>query len=156
MAGQKSTGEEILSRTLGIVIAAGALAVGVAAALMNNERTRQVQEELRARVDELGKQVSDLTTQAQSAILERRPEIEQTIQRSRRAALDGLEKAKSVVEQGADKAQEYVQRAGQPAQDAQGGTPDAEQPAHVMGSNGHAPEGHEPLSYDESDEPASY
>lgn len=117
MAGQKSSGEELFSKGLGVAIALGALAVGVAAAMMNNERSRQMREELRGRVDELGRKVEDLSAQADRMMQERRPEIEQTIQRSRRAAVEGLDKVRSVVEQGADKAQEYVQRAGTRASD---------------------------------------
>lgn len=126
--------DDNLQKALGLAVALGALAVGVAATVANNERTRQLREEMKVRLDDLGRRVddlsgqaqqrvtdlslqaqsrvSDLSSQAQRTIEERRPEIEQTIQKSREAVLGGLDKARSVVEQGADKAQEYVQRAG--------------------------------------------
>ncbi len=177
MARDRSTGEEIFSKSLGFAIALGSLAFGVAAAMMNNERTRQMQEELRQRMDELGRKMEDFSAQAQGAIQDRRPEIEDTIQRSRRAAVDGLEKAKGVVEQGADKAQEYVQRMSQQAQQAaktstngaQGGTSGsseqgsaqatatkAGQPTKHIGAKGNGEQGKEPISYDETDNPGSY
>ncbi len=127
---EKTTGDG-LSKGLGIAVALGALAVGVATAVMNNDRTRQVRDELKQRVDELGRRVDELTAeaqkratelsaQAQRTIEERRPDIESTIQKSREAVIEGLDKAKTVVEQGAEKAQEYVQRASTQASDKSG------------------------------------
>ncbi|HET9494183.1 MAG TPA: hypothetical protein VFR15_08140, partial [Chloroflexia bacterium] len=104
--------EDIVGRGLGFAVALGALALGVAAALMNSERTRQMREELRGRVDDLGKRVDELSAQAGRMIEERRPEIEETIERGRKVVLEGLDKAKSAVDQGAERAQEYVHRSG--------------------------------------------
>lgn len=115
MSGKSST-EETLTRALGVMIALGALAVGAAAAVMNNERSKQMRDDMKLRVDELGKRVDDLSSQAKRTLEERRPEIEDTINRSRQAAVEGLEKVKTVVEQGSDKAQEYVQRMSQQGQ----------------------------------------
>lgn len=125
---EKTSGKDGLSKGLSVAVALGALAVGVATAVVNNGRTKQVREDLRQRLDELGKRVdeltaeaqkraSDLSTQAQRTLEERRPEIESTIQKGREAVIEGLDKAKTAVEQGAEKAQEYVQRASAQAAD---------------------------------------
>lgn len=118
---EKTSGSDGLSKGLSVAVALGALAVGVATAVVNNGRTKQTREELRQRVDELGMRVDELTAeaqkraadfsvQAQRTLEERRPDIESAIQKGREAVIEGLDKAKTVVEQGAEKAQEYVQR----------------------------------------------
>ena len=115
--------ENIITRGFGFAVALGALAIGVAAAVANNERTKQLRSEVQGRVDELGRRIDDLSAQARQTIEERRPEIEQTIERGRNVAVEGLEKMKGVVgpgvekvrdvvEQGAERAQEMVQRFG--------------------------------------------
>jgi ABC-type transporter Mla subunit MlaD len=102
--------EDLLGKSLGVVVAIGALAVGIAAAAMNNERSRQMRDEVKTRLDVLGKRVDDLSAQANRALGEHRPEIEQTIQKGREAVVQGLDKARTVVEQGAERAQTYVNR----------------------------------------------
>ena len=96
--------EDPLTRGFTMLVAVGALAFGAVAALMNSERTRQMRQDLEG-------QINDLSGRLDRTLQERRPEIEDAIQKGRRAAVDSLEKAKGVVEQGADKAHEYVQRA---------------------------------------------
>jgi ElaB/YqjD/DUF883 family membrane-anchored ribosome-binding protein len=113
MAGQRSSGEDLFAKGLGVAVAVGALAVGVVAALMNQERARQIRADVQGQLDELGKRVDDLSSQAARVVQERRPDIENTISRSRQAVVDGLDKARNVVEQGAEKAQEYVHKAAQ-------------------------------------------
>ena len=111
MADQKKVSfEDILSRSLGVAVAVGALAVGIAAAAMNSERSRQMREEVKTRLDVLGKRVDDLSAQANRAIDQHRPEIESTIQKGRQAVVEGLDKARTVVEQGAERAHTYVNR----------------------------------------------
>ena len=51
--------EDMVGRGLGVAVALGALALGVAAALMNSERTRQMRDDLRHRVDDLGRRVDE-------------------------------------------------------------------------------------------------
>jgi ElaB/YqjD/DUF883 family membrane-anchored ribosome-binding protein len=103
----------LFAKGLGVAVAVGALAVGVVAALMNQERARQIRADVQGQLDELGKRVDDLSSQAARVVQERRPDIENTISRSRQAVVDGLDKARNVVEQGAEKAQEYVHKAAQ-------------------------------------------
>ena len=57
--------DDALTKALGVAIALGALAVGVGAALANNERTRQMRAEMKQRLDELGRRVDDLSAEAQ-------------------------------------------------------------------------------------------
>ena len=108
MAREKSSIEDLLTKGVGVAIAVGALAAGVAAAVANQERARQIRGDVQTQLDELSRRVDDLSAQATRVIQEKRPDIEETIARSRRVVVDGLEKARTVVEQGADKAQEYV------------------------------------------------
>jgi ABC-type transporter Mla subunit MlaD len=118
MAGQKSSGEDLFAKGVGVAIAVGALAAGLAAALMNQERARQIRADVQTQLDELGRRVDDLSAQAARVVQEKRPDIENTISKSRQAVVDGLEKARTVVEQGAEKAQEYVHKASQQASSA--------------------------------------
>jgi ElaB/YqjD/DUF883 family membrane-anchored ribosome-binding protein len=113
MAGQKSSTEDLLGKGLGVAFAVGALAVGVAAALMNQEKARQIRAEVQSQLDDLGRRVDELSAQAARVVQEKRPDIENTITKSRQAVVDGLEKARTVVEQGAERAQEYVHKAAQ-------------------------------------------
>jgi ElaB/YqjD/DUF883 family membrane-anchored ribosome-binding protein len=113
MAGEKSSSEDLFAKGLGVAFAMGALAVGVAAALMNQERARQIRAEVQSQLDDLGRRVDDLSAQATRMVQEKRPDIENTITKSRQAVVDGLEKARNVVEQGAERAQEYVHKAAQ-------------------------------------------
>ncbi|MEO5950880.1 MAG: hypothetical protein ABIQ44_00250 [Chloroflexia bacterium] len=111
MADEKKTSiEDLFTKGVGIAFAVGALAFGIAAAALNNERSRQIREEVQGRMDDLGKRVDELSSQAARAIDERKPEIEETIQKSRQAVVDGLDRAKEMVEQGAERAQSYVHR----------------------------------------------
>ena len=87
MAENKS--DDFIGKGVGMIVALGALALGVAAAVMNNERTRQMRAELKERVDDLGRRVDDLSTQARHRLEERRPDIEELIQRGRHAAVEG-------------------------------------------------------------------
>ncbi len=112
---ERRSNDDILAKAFGVAVAVGALAVGVASAVVNGERTRQMREEMRLRVDELGKRVDDLQVQAQRTIEENRPQVESAIERGRQAVVEGFEKARVAVEQTADKAQEYVQRTAQQA-----------------------------------------
>jgi len=93
-----------LTRGLGVAIAVGALAAGAVAAFLNNERARQMR-------DDLQRQINDLSGRLDHELEARRPEIEGAIQRGRQAAVEGLDRMKGVVEQSADKAQDYVQKA---------------------------------------------
>ena len=115
MAENKS--DDLIGKGIGMAVALGALALGVATALMNNERSRQMRAELQGRVDDLGRRVDDLSAQARHRLDERRPDIEQGIQRGRQAAVEGLEKVKSVMEQGAEKAKDWVEQGAGRAQD---------------------------------------
>ena len=118
MARERSSMEDLLAKGVGVAFAVGALAVGVAAAVANQERARQVRADVQTQLDELGRRVDDLSAQASRVLQEKRPEIEDTIAKSRRAVVDGLDKARSVVEQGAERAQVYVQKASQQASSA--------------------------------------
>jgi hypothetical protein len=129
--------------------------------MMNNERSRQMREDLKLRMDDLSKQVENLTAKAEQALEQRRPDIEETIQRGRKVAASGLDKAKSLVDQSAERAQEYVQKMGQQTQDAAEQAGDKVKSAadnagatEFIGGNGH--QGQEPMSYDESNNPSSY
>ncbi len=115
MAENKS--DDLVGKGIGLVVAAGALAFGVAAALMNNERSRQMREEFRGRIDDLGRRVDDLSAGARHRLDERRPDIEQGIQRGRQAAVVGLDKVKSAMEQGAEKAKVWVDQGADRAHD---------------------------------------
>src|SRR4051812_14470315 len=110
MAREKSSTEELFTKGFGVAVAVGALAVGVAAAVFNQERARQIRADVQTQLDELGRRVDDLTSQATRVMEEKRPDIENTIAKGKQAVVDGLEKARSAVEQSADKAQEYVQK----------------------------------------------
>lgn len=111
MAEEKKTSfEDLFTKSVGIAFALGALAFGVAAAALNNERARQIREEVEGRLNDLGKRVDDLSAQAARAIDERKPEIEETIQKGRQAVVEGLDRAREMVEQGAERAQSYVHR----------------------------------------------
>ena len=110
---KKTSFEDLFGKGIGIVVALGALAVGVAAAILNNERTQQMRQEVQGRLDDLGKRVDELSAQAARALEERKPDIEETIERSRKAVAEGLDRAREVVEQGAERAQSYVNRAGE-------------------------------------------
>jgi len=106
-------GGELLGGLLGTPMEVGLflrLAVGVAAAVFNQERARQIRADVQTQLDELGRRVDDLTSQATRVMEEKRPDIENTIAKGKQAVVDGLEKARSAVEQSADKAQEYVQK----------------------------------------------
>lgn len=103
MSGQNRRTDDPVARGLSMAVALGALAFGAATAFLNSERMRQM------RVD-LERQIDDLSKRMESTLEERRPEIEDAIERSRRVAMQGLEKVKSAVEEGADMAQTYVQR----------------------------------------------
>ncbi len=112
MADEKKTSfEDLFTKSVGIAFALGALAFGVAAAALNNDRARKIREEVQGRMDDLGKRVDELSSQAARALDERKPEIEETIQKGRQAVVDGLDKAREMVEQGAERAQSYVHRA---------------------------------------------
>jgi ElaB/YqjD/DUF883 family membrane-anchored ribosome-binding protein len=113
MARERSSLEDLFTKGVGVAIAAGALAVGVAAAVANQERARQIRADVQSQIDDLSRRVDDLSAQATRVIQEKRPDIEETIAKSRRVVVDGLEKARTVVEQGAEKAQEYVHKAAQ-------------------------------------------
>ncbi|MFL5735703.1 MAG: hypothetical protein ACJ78Q_21300 [Chloroflexia bacterium] len=104
MSGRYDRSGDPLTRGLSMAIALGALAFGAAAALLNGERTKQLREDLERQID-------DLSNRLERALAERRPDIEEAIQRSRQVAVDGLDKVKGAVEQSADKAQEYVYKA---------------------------------------------
>lgn len=116
MPEEQKQDDDILSKGLGVLFGAAALAVGVGAAIINSERTRQMREELKVRVDDLSKRVDELTEQGRHIIEERRPEIEQTMQRSRQAAVEGLEKVKQVVTEGAERARTMVEQGAEKAQ----------------------------------------
>ncbi len=105
---RKTSFEDLFSKGFGVAMALGALAVGIAAAALNTERTRQMREEVQSRLDDLGKRVDELSAQAARALDERRPEIEDALDRSRKAVVQGLDKAREMVEQGAERAQTYV------------------------------------------------
>lgn len=113
MARERSSIEELFTKGVGVAIAVGALAVGVAAAVANQERARQIRADVQSQLDDLSHRVDELSAQATRVIQEKRPDIEETIAKSRRVVVDGLEKARTVVEQGAEKAQEYVHKAAQ-------------------------------------------
>jgi len=115
MAENKS--DYLILKGLVLIVATGALALGVAAALMNNERSRQMREEFRGRIDDLGRRVDDLSAEARHRLDERRPDIEQGIQRGRQAAVEGLEKVRSAMEQGAEKAKVWVDQGAERAHD---------------------------------------
>ena len=125
MAEEKKTSfEDLFGKSIGLAIALGALAVGVAAAALNNERARQMRQEVQGRLDDLGKRVDELSAQATRALEERRPEIEETIQKGRKAVVEGLDKAREMVEQGAERAQGYVHRTTEKAQATTNGVHD--------------------------------
>lgn len=111
MANERPTPEDLFAKSVGVAVAVGALAVGVAAAVLNQERARQMRAEVQGQIDELGKRIDDLSSRAARLLEEKRPDIESTLAKSRQAVIDGLERAKGIVEQGAERAQDYVHKA---------------------------------------------
>ena len=73
-----------------MAVALGAWAFGAAAAFLNSERTRQLREDM-------DRQIQDLSNRLERSLAERRPDIEEAIQRSRQVAVTGLEKSKGAV-----------------------------------------------------------
>jgi len=118
MARDRSSVEDLFAKSIGVAFAVGALGLGVAAALMNQERARQVRAEIQVQLDELRQRIDELSAQAAKVIDERRPDFEDTIAKSRQAVVGSLDKARTAVEQGAGKAQDYVQKATQQASGA--------------------------------------
>src|SRR5947207_1963230 len=87
MSGKYEKSGDPLTKGLSMAVALGALAFGAAAAFLNSERTRQLREDM-------DRQIQDLSNRLERALAERRPDIEEAIQRSRQVAVTGLGKAK--------------------------------------------------------------
>ena len=90
MSGKYDRSGDPLTKGLSMAVALGAWAFGAAAAFLNSERTRQLREDM-------DRQIQDLSNRLERSLAERRPDIEEAIQRSRQVAVTGLEKSKGAV-----------------------------------------------------------